>query len=195
MQADINKTWLHTLQFFTKCFAQRNAYGDNCVANSGFDCVAHTNNIPANCSLVATSSDFTTRDLYIESLKEFLAAAREYVAKEHTPTLDKLDPVDLLRTELDTHCKQFDLIMKQNSAFLAAMAKGNCGRGGGGGGGRGVSGGGYSGGSSGNRCHDQGTKAMCPNCNKLSIYVAADCFTLPSNTDKIPTWYKPPNLD
>ncbi len=27
MQTDINKTWLHNLQFFTKLFAQCKAYG------------------------------------------------------------------------------------------------------------------------------------------------------------------------
>jgi hypothetical protein len=86
MQANINKTWLHTLQFFTNLFPQRKAYRDNRVANSGFDSVAHINDIPTNCSLVFTSSDFTTRDLYIESLKESLTAAREYVAKERAPT-------------------------------------------------------------------------------------------------------------
>jgi hypothetical protein len=102
MQADINKTWLHTLQFFTKRFAQHKAYKDDCTANSGFDSVAHINDIPTNCSLVSTSSDFTTCNIYIESLKESLAAAQEYVAKERSPTLDKPDPVDLLHTELDT---------------------------------------------------------------------------------------------
>jgi hypothetical protein len=75
MQADINKTWLHTLQFFTKIFAQRKAYGDNRAANSVFDSAAHINNIPTNGSLVSTSSDFTTHNLYIEGLKESLAAA------------------------------------------------------------------------------------------------------------------------
>ncbi len=69
MQADINKTWLHTLQFFTKLFAQCKAHGDDCVANSGFDSAMHINNIPTNRSPVSTSSDFTTRNLYIESLK------------------------------------------------------------------------------------------------------------------------------
>ena len=100
MQADINKTWLHTLIFFTKLSAQCKAYGDDRMANSGFDSTAHINNIPINRSLVSTSSDFTTCNLYIESLKESLGAAR-YVAKERAPTLDKLDPVDLLRMELD----------------------------------------------------------------------------------------------
>jgi uncharacterized membrane protein YgcG len=152
MQADVNKTWFHTLQFFTKPFAQRKAYGDSDAANSGFDSAAHINNIPTNCSLVSTSSDFTTRNLYIESLGELLAAAREYVSKECAPTPDKPDPVDLLRMELEAQCKQFGLIMKQNSTLLAAMAKGNGGggSGGGGGGGGGGSGGG-SGGGGGNK--------------------------------------------
>jgi hypothetical protein len=79
-KADINKTWLHTLQFFTKLFCQRKAYRDDHEANSGFYSAAHINNIPTNCSLVSTSSDFTTRNLYIKSHKESLAAAREYVA-------------------------------------------------------------------------------------------------------------------
>jgi hypothetical protein len=128
IKANINKTWLHTLQFFTKLVAHCKIYGDDHAANSSFNSVAHMNDIPTNCSLVSTSSDFTTCNLYIESLKESLAAAREYVAKEHAPTLDEPDPAALLRMELDTQCKQFDLIMKQNSALLAAMAKRNSGR-------------------------------------------------------------------
>ncbi len=162
MQADVNKTWLDTLHFFTKLFAQRKAYGDDHVANSGFDSVTHINDIPTNCSLVSTSSNFTTRNLYIENLKESLAAAWEHVAKERAPTPDKLDPADLLRTELEAQRKQFDLIMKQNSALLAAIAKENgSGISGGGGGGGGRGGGGSSGGG-GNKRHDQGTRAMCP---------------------------------
>jgi hypothetical protein len=84
MQANIRKTWLHTLQFFTKHFAQRKAYGDDRVANRDFDSAAHINNIPTDCSLVSTSSYFTTRNLYNESLEESLATAKECVAKEHT---------------------------------------------------------------------------------------------------------------
>jgi hypothetical protein len=149
----------------------------------------HINNIPTNCSRISTSSDFTTHNLYIESLEESLAAAQGNVAKEQAPIPDKPDPLDLLCMELDAQCKRFDLIMKQNSTLLAAMAKEN-----GGGGGDG-SGGGSSSGDGSIRCRDQGTKAMCPNCNKLAVHTAADCFTLPANKDKIPTWYKPPKLD
>jgi hypothetical protein len=194
MQADINKTWLRTLQSCTILFAQRKAYRDDRAANSSFGSVAHINNIPTNRSLVSTTSDFTTHDLYIESLEESLAAAREYV-KECAPTPDKLDPADLLCMELDSQRKQFDLIMRTNSALLAAMAKANGGGGGSGGGGNGGSGSsGSCGGSSNRRC-DRSTKAMCLNCNKLVVHAAADCFTLPANKDRIPTWYNPPKLD
>ncbi len=68
------------------------------MANSGFNSAVHINDIPTNHSLISTSSDFTTRDLYIESLEESLTAAREYVAKERAPTPNKPDPVDLLCT-------------------------------------------------------------------------------------------------
>jgi hypothetical protein len=199
MQANINKTWLHTLQFFTKLFSQRKAYKDDHASNSSFDSAAHINDNPTNRSLVSTSSDFTTRNLYIESLKASLAAEWEYVAKECAPTPDKLDPADLLHMELDAQCKQFDFIMKRNSTLLAAMAKGNGGSGGcsggRGGGSSGSGGGGGGGGSGGNRCRDLATKAIFPNCNKLVVHAGSDSFTLPANKDKIPTWFKPPKLD
>jgi hypothetical protein len=41
----------------------------------------------------------------------------------------------------------------------------------------------------------KGTKAIFPNCNKLVVHAASDCFMLPANKDKVPTWYKPPQLD
>jgi hypothetical protein len=195
MQADVNKTWLNTLQFFTNFFSQCKAYGDNRVANSGFDSVAHINNIPTNCSLVSTSSDFTTRNLYIESLEKLLVAAWEYVAKERAPTPNKPDPADLLCTDLEAQRKQFNLIMKQNSALLAAVVKGNGSGGGGGGGGSGGggSGGSGSGGGRGNKRRDQGTKAMCPTATSW-LFTQRLLFHAPANKDKIPAWYKPPKL-
>ena len=36
----------------------------------------------SDCTVASTTSDITMRDLYIKSLEESLAAAREYVAKE-----------------------------------------------------------------------------------------------------------------
>jgi hypothetical protein len=85
--------------------------------------------------------------------------------------------------ELNAQQKQFDLIIKQNSTLLVAMAKGYSG-------GNGVSGGGSSGragggrrgkGGGGNKPRDQATKAVCLNCNKFGVHAGADCFTLPAN--------------
>jgi hypothetical protein len=88
------------------------AYREDHAANSGFDSAADINNIPTDRSVVSTTSDIPTCDLYIESLEESLMAAQDYVAKERTPALVKLDPVALMRMELDAQHKQFDLIMK-----------------------------------------------------------------------------------
>ncbi len=60
---------MHTLQYFTKLFAQRKAYGYDCVANSSFNSAAHINNILTNCSIFSTTGDITTCNLYIKSLK------------------------------------------------------------------------------------------------------------------------------
>ncbi len=51
MQMDVNKTWLHTLQYFTKRIVQRMAYGDNRADNSSFNSAAHINVIPTNAAL------------------------------------------------------------------------------------------------------------------------------------------------
>ena len=40
MQRDADKVWTTTLQFFTNLYAQRKAYGNDRVANSGFDSAA-----------------------------------------------------------------------------------------------------------------------------------------------------------
>jgi hypothetical protein len=80
-----------------------------------------------------------TRELYVESLEESLAAVREYMAKDTSappatpPAIT--DQVTLLRNDLDSQRKQFELVMEQNSKLLAALSKGG--------------GGGSSGGSSG----------------------------------------------
>jgi hypothetical protein len=42
MQVDINKTWLHTLQFLTKLFPQRKAYRDDRAANSSVGRISMT---------------------------------------------------------------------------------------------------------------------------------------------------------
>jgi hypothetical protein len=133
MQSDADKVWTTTLQFFTDLYAQRKAYGDDCVANSGFDSASLVHKYPpnqSNCTVASTTSDITTRDLYIESLKESLAAARAYVAKEQAPAM-VTDPTALLRAELEAQHKQFNLIMKQNTDLIRAMAKSSVSGGGG----------------------------------------------------------------
>jgi hypothetical protein len=46
MQSDTDKVWTTTLQFFTNLYAQRNAYGNNSAANSGFDSAALVHECP-----------------------------------------------------------------------------------------------------------------------------------------------------
>jgi hypothetical protein len=133
--------------------------------------------------MVSTTSNITTRNLYIESREESLVAAKEYVTKEHNPAPDKTDLVALQRVELYAQCKLFDLIMKQISDILVAITKGSSSGGGGG----------SSGGS--RRGHDCRPKKLCPYCNNMVVHAAADCFTLPANKDNIPSWYKPPKTD
>ncbi len=110
---------------------------DNRVANRGFDSAAHIYHIPTACSMVSTTSNITTHDLCIKSLEESHVATWEYFTKERTPAPNKTDPAALLGMELNAQCKLFDLIMKQNSDLLAAIAKGGGGGSGGGHHGRG----------------------------------------------------------
>ena len=122
---------------FHNLYAQR--YGDNRTANSGFDSAALVHKYPldrSNRTIASTTSNITTRNLYIESLKESLATARKYVTKEQALAA-VTDPMAPLRAELEAQCKQFDLIMKQNADLLTAMAKNSVSGGGGGDGGRG----------------------------------------------------------
>ena len=154
IERDADKVWTTTLQFFTNLYDQRKAYGDDRAANSGFDSMALVHEYPpdrSNRTVASTTSNITMRDFYIKSLKESLAAAREYVAKEQAPAA-VTDPTTPLCTELKAQCnKQFDLIMKQNADLLTAMAKNGIigGGGGGGSGGCNGSGGGGGGGCSG----------------------------------------------
>ncbi len=69
---DTNKVWNPTLNHFSKLFAQGKAYGDNRTANSGFKSAATMYDIPSDRTIVMTkiSGNFTSRDLYIESLEE-----------------------------------------------------------------------------------------------------------------------------
>jgi hypothetical protein len=102
----------------------------------------------------------------------------------------------LLRNDLDAQCKQFKLVMEQNSKLLTALSKGGGGSGGRGGGGSSVgknNGGGANNGSgtrkggsggSGGSCGSGGSinstfreKKLCPNCNKWVVHFPAECFS------------------
>jgi hypothetical protein len=138
--ADVDKVWEKTLTHFTDLYALRKAYGNNRVTNSSFESAAHVRENSLGHSVITTESDLT-RDLYVESLEESLAAAREYVAKDTAaraappPANEQLT---LLRNDLNAQRKQFELVMEQNSKLLADFSKG--GKGGGGRGGSGSSG-------------------------------------------------------
>jgi hypothetical protein len=188
MQSDADKVRTTTLQFFTDLYTQRKAYGNNHVAKSGFDSTALVQEYPPNrsdCTIASTTSNITTRDLYIESLKESLAAAREYVAKEQALAA-VTDPTAPLRAELEAQSKQFDCIMKQNADLLMAMAKNDISGGNGGGGGGNGKGDGCGGGG-----QKRSPTALCPNCNKMVTHKPEDCYSLETLKLKIPHWYKP----
>jgi hypothetical protein len=118
MQLDTNKAWDPTLDHFSKLFAQCKAYGNDRTANSGFENIAATYDVPSNPTIATTKSsgDFTSRGLYIESLKESLALARDYVtnaprmASAPTPVVD---PMATLCLDVEAQCKQFKLLLKQ----------------------------------------------------------------------------------
>ncbi len=72
MQLDMDKAWDPTLDHFSKLFAQRKAYGDDCAANSRFESSAAMHNVPSDCTIAMSKSsgDFTLCNLYIEGLKD-----------------------------------------------------------------------------------------------------------------------------
>jgi hypothetical protein len=124
--ANLDKVWEKTLTHFTDLYALCKAYGNDRVANSGFESAAYVQENSSGHSIITTESNLT-RDLYIESLEESLAAAREYVAKDTAaravpPPAD--DQLTLLHNNLDAQHKQFKLVMEQNSKLLAALSKG-----------------------------------------------------------------------
>jgi hypothetical protein len=102
--SDAKKVWDKTLAHFTELFSLRKAYGNDRAANSGFESPAHVRDHSSTCSIITanTESDLTC-DLYIESLEESLAAAREQYALDaitRTPVPPAFDPLTLLQTEL-----------------------------------------------------------------------------------------------
>jgi hypothetical protein len=69
--ADSDKVWEKNLTHFTDLYALRKAYGDNRVANSGFESAAHVRENSSGHSIITTKRNLT-RDLYVKSLEESL---------------------------------------------------------------------------------------------------------------------------
>jgi hypothetical protein len=192
MQSDTDKVWDPALNHFLKLFAQRKAYGDHHAANSGFESTAAMYNVPSDRTIATSksSSDFTyfiSCDLYIESLEESLALACNYVTNAPTtmpaPT-PVINPMATLHLDIDKHCKQFELLLKQNVDLIAAFAKAS------------ASTNPSSGATPTPRC--TGCKQLqahlkeCPDCKKICTHKLADCYSLVANADKRPTNNKVP---
>jgi hypothetical protein len=185
--SDANKVWDKTLAHFMELFSLRKAYGDDRAANSGFESAAHVRDHSSACSIITanTESDLT-RDLYIKSLEESLAAAWEQYALDattRTPIPPAFDPLTLLQTELAEQGKQVSEVMAQNAKLIATLSKGGGGDGGGGGGSKGKGGGGNNGDRHKTPWKE---KKLCPNCNKEVVHNPADCFSLEANKAKRP---------
>jgi hypothetical protein len=125
--SDTNKVWDKTLAHFTDLFSLCKAYGDDKAANSGFESTVHVRDHSSAHSVTTTNtkSDFT-RDLYIKSLEESLAAAREYCASDATtctPVPPAFDSLTHLQNEVE-QCKQVSEVMVQNTSLMAALFKG-----------------------------------------------------------------------
>ncbi len=184
---DADKEWDPTLNHFSKHFAQCKAYGNIHAANSGFESAATMFNVPSDCTFATSKSngEFTARDLYIESLKESLALARDYMT--NTPSMAPaptpvVDPMTTLCLDMDAQRKQFELLPKQNLDLVAAFAKAS------------VSPNPGSGATPKPRHtgHEQSWAHLkeCPNCSTMCTHKPDDCFFLAANADKRPTNYK-----
>ncbi len=123
-----HKEWDPTLDHFPKLFAQRKAYGDDRAANSGFESAATMFNVPSDRTFSTSKSngDFTSRDLYIKSLEETLALARNNMTNAPTmapvPT-PVVDPLTTLHLDIDTQHKQFDLLLKHNLDLIPHLQR------------------------------------------------------------------------
>jgi hypothetical protein len=104
---DLDKVWGKTLTHFMDLYTLRKAYGNNRAANSGFKSAAHVQENSLGHSVISTESNLT-RNLYVKSLEESLAAACKYVAKVTAagaappPANEQLT---LLCNNLDAQCK------------------------------------------------------------------------------------------
>jgi hypothetical protein len=189
MRLDADKKWNPTLDYFSKLFAQRKAYGNNRAANSRFESAATMFDVPSNHTFATSKSNggFTARDLYIESLKESLALAHDYVTNAPTmapaPT-PVVNPMTTLHLDMDMQRKQFELLLKQNSDLIAAFAKASASPNPG------------SGATPKPRCTGHecswATLKECPNYKKMCTQKPDDCYSLAANVDKHPTNYKAP---
>jgi hypothetical protein len=109
MPLDADKEWDPTLDHFSKLLVQHKAYGDNRAANSGFESAPPMFDIPSDCTFVTSKSngDFTTRNLYIESLKESLALSHDYMTNAPTmapASTPVVNPLTTLHLEMDAQC-------------------------------------------------------------------------------------------
>jgi hypothetical protein len=127
IRSDADKEWDPTLDHFSKLFVQCKAYSDDRTANSRFESAATMFDAPSDCTFAMSKSngDCTTRALYIESLKESPALARDYVTNTPTPapaSTPIVDPLATLRLELDAQQKQFELLLKHNLDLVPTFA-------------------------------------------------------------------------
>ena len=186
MHSDADKLWTPTLDHFSLLYANHKAYGDDHASSSGFESVATMYNVPSGCTIATTTSsgDTASRDLYIESLEESLDIAREYVAKipgtnsSATPT-----EIEQMRVEMEAQCKQFEVLIKQNSDLVTALTNTVA--------------------PSNNRAtpaprsrrpqtRDSTGMMECPHCKKLARHKPENCFSLAANADKRPIGWRVP---
>jgi hypothetical protein len=178
----------HT-QPLLQTICERKTYGNDRTANSGFKSAATMYNVPSDRTITMTKSsgDFTSCDLYIESLKESLALAHDYVTNAPTrapaPT-PVVDPMATLHLDMEAQRKQFELLLKQNSDLVTAFAKASASN--------------NPGSGTTPKPRHTGCKRSwahlkeCPNCKKMCTHKPADCFSLAANTDKCLTNLKYP---
>jgi hypothetical protein len=189
MQLYTHKAWATIIDHFSKLFAQRKAYGNDRTAKSGFESAATMYDVPSDRTIATTKSsgDFILHDLYIESLKESLALACNFMTNAPTmaPALTPVvNPMATLRLNMEAQCKQFELLLKQNLDLVTVFAKVSATTNPG------------SGTTPKPRCtgceHLRAHLKECPNCKMMCTHKPADCFSLAANADKHPTNWKVP---
>jgi hypothetical protein len=186
---DTNKSWDKTLAHFTELFSLRKAYCNNKAANSRFKSTAHVcdHSSARSVTTANTKSNFT-RDLYIESLKESLAAAWEYCALDATkctPDHRPLIPSCFYKPNLRSNASRYQTswhrtqVSWQHSPRVAAAAMVVA-----------LMAAGAKAASAsvavGTKPHGK-RKKLFPNCNKVVVHDLAECFSLKANKDKRPT--------